>query len=93
VVAAVEPGGVVAAAQRTCVLKATGAQVGEMRRTRWRGQTPKASRGPGPPWTILYFLLPALAAPGFGLAAELDSGAAVFFLSALGFLGSQLLLF
>ena len=40
-----------------------------------------------------YFLLPAVAAPGFGLAGALDAVPAVFFLSALGFLGSRLLLF
>jgi hypothetical protein len=42
---------------------------------------------------ILYFLLPAVAAPGLGLAGALDALPAVFFLSALGFLGSRLLLF
>jgi hypothetical protein len=44
----------------------------------------------------LYFLLSAVAAPGFGLPSVLDAAAAdarVFFLSALGFLASRLLLF
>ena len=52
-----------------------------------------ALRDAGPPRSILYFLLPAVAAPGFGLAGALDAVPAVFFLSALGFLGSRLLLF
>jgi hypothetical protein len=48
---------------------------------------------PSPPSSIFYFLLPAVAAPGFGLAGVLDSVPAAFFLSDLGFLGSRLLLF
>jgi hypothetical protein len=48
---------------------------------------------PSPPSCIFYFLLPAVAAPGFGLAGVLDSVPAAFFLSDLGFLGSRLLLF
>jgi hypothetical protein len=41
-------------------------------------------------------LVPALAAPGFGFAGALGEApvdAALFFLAALGFLGSRLLLF
>jgi hypothetical protein len=45
---------------------------------------------------ILYFLVSAFPAPGFGLAGALGAlpaGARIFFLSALGFLASRLLLF
>ena len=66
-----------------------------MRTCGCRGQTPPsvAFRGLGPPGSIFYFLLPAVAAPGFDLAGALDAVPAVFFLSALAFLGSRLLLF
>jgi uncharacterized membrane protein YtjA (UPF0391 family) len=62
------------------------------------GQTPSsmAFRGPGPPKSIFYFLVSALAASGFGFAGVLGTvpvDARVFFLSALVFLASQLLLF
>jgi hypothetical protein len=45
---------------------------------------------------ILYFLVSAFPAPGFGLAGALSglpADARIFFLSALGFLASRLLLF
>ena len=62
------------------------------------GQTPSSTafRGPGPPKSIFYFLVFALAAPGFGFAGALGTvpaDAGTFFLSALGFLASRLLLF
>ena len=62
------------------------------------GQTPSsmAIRGRGPPRFIFYFLASALAAPGFGFAGALGTvvaDARTFFLSALGFLVSRLLLF
>jgi hypothetical protein len=46
--------------------------------------------------SAVYFLLPAVAEPGLGLAGALGTVPAVanvFFLSALGFLASRLLLF
>ena len=51
---------------------------------------------PRPPEIHFYFVVSALAAPGFGFAGALGTipvGARVFFLSALGFLASRLLLF
>jgi hypothetical protein len=85
----------VAVAKRTYVVKAAAARAYEMRYIHASGadttkhglQRAQHVRNPS------YFLLPAVAAPGFGLAAALDSGPAGFFLSALGFLGSRLLLF
>ena len=55
-----------------------------------------AFRGLGPPNSIFYFLVSAFAPPGCGLASALDTvpvDAMVFFLSALGFFASRLLLF
>jgi hypothetical protein len=85
-------------AQRTHVLRTTSAFVCEMPYMQVSGQTPSsmAFRGPGPPKSIFYFLVSALAAPGFGFAGALGTvpvDARVFFLSALGFLASRLLLF
>jgi hypothetical protein len=61
-------------------------------------QTPSsmAFRGPGPAKCIFYFLVSAIAAPGFGFAGALGTvpvDARAFFLSALGFLASRLLRF
>jgi hypothetical protein len=85
-------------AQRTRVLRTTSAFVCEMPYMQVSEQTlsSMASRGPGPPESIFYFLVSASAAPGFGFAGALGTvpvDARVFFLSALGFLGSRLLLF
>jgi hypothetical protein len=85
-------------AQRTHVLRTTSAFVCEMLYMQVSGQTPSsmAFRGPGPPKSILYFLVSALAALGFGFVGALGTvpvDARVFFLSALGFLASRLLLF
>jgi hypothetical protein len=55
-----------------------------------------AFRGPGFPRSIFYFLVSAFAPPGCGLESALGVvpvDARVFFLSALGFLASRLLLF
>ena len=55
-----------------------------------------AFRGEGRRGYILYFLVSAFPAPGFGLAGALGAlpaEARIFFLSALGFLASRLLLF
>ena len=62
------------------------------------GQTPSsmAFRDRGPPRSIFYFLVSALAASGFGFAGALGTvpaDARIFFLSALGFLASRLFLF
>ena len=82
-------------AQRTHVLRTTSAFVCGMQVSE---QTPSsmAFRGPEPAKSILYFLVSALAAPGFGFAGALGTvpvDARVIFLSALGFLASRLLLF
>ena len=53
-------------------------------------------RGRPPLEILFYFLLPAVAAPGFGFASAFGTvlvDATIFFLSALGFLASRLLLF
>jgi hypothetical protein len=53
-------------------------------------------RGRPPLEIVFYFLLPAVAAPGFGFASAFGTvlvDATIFFLSALGFLASRLLLF
>ena len=53
-------------------------------------------RGPGPPRSTFYFLVSALAEVAFGFVGALGTvpaDARTFFLSALGFLGSRLLLF
>ena len=78
--------------------KATGARVCEMPCMQVSGPTPPsmAFRGPGRPRSIFYFSVSAFAAPGFGLAdafGTLEVDARIFFLSALGFLASRLLLF
>ena len=55
-----------------------------------------AFMGLGPPRSIFYFLVSAVAAPGFGFVGALGTvpaDARTFFLSALGFLASRLLLF
>jgi hypothetical protein len=84
-------------AQRTHVLRTTSALVCEMPYMQVSGRDrawpleARALRNP-----IFYFLVSALAAPGFGFAGALGTvpvDARVFFLSALGFLASRLLLF
>jgi hypothetical protein len=85
-------------AQRTHVLRTTSAFVCEMPYMQVSGQTPSsmAFRGRGPPSPIFYFLVSALAAPGFGFVGAVGTvpaDAGTFFLSALGFLASRLLLF
>ena len=85
-------------AQRTHVLRTTSAFLCEMPYMQVSGQTPSsmAIRGPDPAKSIFYFVVSALAAPGFGFAGALGTvpvDARGFFLSALGFLASRLLLF
>jgi hypothetical protein len=61
----------------------------------WQTPLSMAFRGPDPPKSIFYYLVSALAAPGFGLWARsctVPADARTFFLSALGFLASRLLL-
>ena len=82
----------------THVLRTTSAFVCEMPYMQVSAQTPSsmAFGGRAPPKSIFYFLVSALAAPGFGFAGALGTvlvGARTFFLSALGFLASRLLLF
>jgi hypothetical protein len=79
-------------------LRTTSAFVCEMLCMQVSGQTPSSTafRGPSPPKSIFYFLVAPLAAPGFGFAGALGTvlaDARTFFLSALGFLASRLLLF
>jgi hypothetical protein len=83
----------VAVAQRTYVLKSAGRpSVRDALYTGvWGRHTTK--HGLHRPRPLPYFFLSAVAAPGFDLAVALDSVPAVFFLTALGFLGSRLLLF
>ena len=56
----------------------------------------RSRRGPSLPQSISYFLVSALAAPGFGLPGAFGPvpvDARIFFLSALGFFASRLLRF
>jgi hypothetical protein len=89
-------GGTAAVAQRTHVQRAPACA--RCPACRCRPLTPPsiAFKGPGLPRSIFYFLVSAFAAPGFGLAGAfgtVEVDARIFFLSALGFLASRLLLF